>query len=120
MSAQTPSIPGAASARPARQTLAYVTFGVVYYVLAAYALSLPVHARFPLVIWPAHGLALGVLLVAPARRWPWYLLLVALATAAVGLDMYRDMQMDVARLVASVAVNVAQPLFVAAGLLRLA
>ena len=120
MSAQTPSIPGAASARPARQTLAYVTFGVVYYVLAAYALSLPVHARFPLVIWPAHGLALGVLLVAPARRWPWYLLLVALATTAVGLDMYRDMQMDVARLLASVAVNVAQPLFVAAGLLRLA
>ncbi len=120
MSAQTTSIAGAGKADPTRQALAYVTFAVVYYVLAAYALSLPVHTRFPLVIWPAHGLALGVLLVAPARRWPWYLFLVALATGAVGLDMYRDMQMDVPRVLASMAVNVAQPLFVAAGLLRLA
>ncbi|HEX4331761.1 MAG TPA: ATP-binding protein [Usitatibacter sp.] len=120
MSAQTTSIAGAGKADPRRQALAYVTFAVVYYVLAAYAMSLPVHTRFPLVIWPAHGLALGVLLVAPIRRWPWYLLLVALATAAVGFDMYRDMQMDVSRVLASMAVNVAQPLFVAAGLLRLA
>jgi len=120
MSAQTPTIAGAGSPNPARQTLAYVTFGVVYYVLAAYALSLPIHTRFPLVIWPAHGLALGVLLVAPVKRWPWYLLLVALATAAVGIDMYRDMQMEVSRVLASVAVNMAQPLFVGVGLVRLA
>jgi len=120
MSAQTPSVGGSGSDVSARQTLAYVTFGVVYYVLAAYALSLPVHTRFPLVIWPAHGLALGVLLVAPVRRWPVYLLLVALVTLAVGLDMYRDMQMDERRILASMSVNVAQPLLVAAGLLRLA
>jgi len=115
-----PSIAGAGNADPTRQALAYLTFGVVYYVLAAYAMSLPVHTRFPLVIWPAHGVALGVLLVAPVRRWPWYLLLVALATGAVGFDMYRDMQMDVSRVLGGMAVNVAQPLFVAAGLLRLA
>ncbi|HXF78971.1 MAG TPA: ATP-binding protein, partial [Usitatibacter sp.] len=120
MSAQMPSIAGAGNADPTRQALAYLTFGVVYYVLAAYAMSLPVHTRFPLVIWPAHGVALGVLLVAPVRRWPWYLLLVALATGAVGFDMYRDMQMDVSRVLGGMAVNVAQPLFVAAGLLRLA
>ncbi|HST02494.1 MAG TPA: hypothetical protein VLJ84_12620, partial [Usitatibacter sp.] len=108
MSAQTTSIAGAGSANPGRQALAYVTFAVVYYVLAAYALSLPVHTRFPLVIWPAHGLALGVLLVAPARRWPWYLLLAGLATAAVGFDMYHDKQMEVTRVLASIVVNMAQ------------
>ena len=120
MSAQTTSIAAAGSANPGRQALAYVTFAVVYYVLAAYALSLPVHTRFPLVIWPAHGLALGVLLVAPARRWAWYLLLAGLATAAVGFDMVHDKQMEIARVLASIVVNMAQPLLVAAGLLRLA
>ncbi len=92
MTAETPSIEGWPSAGTARQTLAYVTFGVVYYVLAAYALSLPIHTRFPLVIWPAHGLALGVLLVAPARRWPAYLGITALATLAVGLDLHAPWQ----------------------------
>jgi signal transduction histidine kinase/CheY-like chemotaxis protein len=99
-----------------RQTLAYVTFGVVYYLLAAYAVSLPLQSRLPLLIWPAHGLALGVLLVAPARRWPGYLALVLVATLAVGLDLHAPWQ----SIAATMAVNVAQPLFVAAGLQRLA
>ena len=116
MSAQTPSIAGVGSAVSARQTLAFVTFGVVYYLLAAYAVSLPMQSRLPLLIWPAHGLALGTLLVAPVRRWPAYLAVVAVATLAVGLDLNAPWD----RIAATVAVNVAQPLFVAAGLLRLA
>jgi integral membrane sensor domain MASE1 len=116
MSAQTPSIAGVGSAVSARQTLAFVTFGVVYYLLAAYAVSLPMQSRLPLLIWPAHGLALGTLLVAPVRRWPAYLAIVAVATLAVGLDLNAPWD----RIAATMAVNVAQPLFVAAGLLRLA
>jgi PAS domain S-box-containing protein len=106
----------ATSSESARQTLAYVAFGVVYYLLAAYAASLPLHQRLPLFIWPAHGLALGVLLVAPVRRWPGYLTLVLLSTVAVGLDLQTSWR----AVAATAAVNVAQPLFVAAGLLRLA
>ena len=116
MSAHTPPMEGVGGAGSARQTLAFVTFGVVYYVLAAYAVSLPIHTRYPLVIWPAHGLALGVLLVAPWRRWPAYLGIAALATLAVGLDMHAGAR----QIAASMAVNAAQPLIVAAGLQRLA
>ena len=116
MSAQTQSIAGADAAVSVRQTLAFVVFGVVYYVLAAYAVSLPLQTRYPLVIWPAHGVALGALLVAPPRRWPAYLAIAALATFAVGLDLHAGWP----RIAASMAVNVAQPLLVAAGLLRLA
>jgi PAS domain S-box-containing protein len=116
MSAESPSIPRVAPAVSVRQTLAYVTFGVVYYALAAYAASLPLQTRLPLLIWPAHGVALGVLLVAPVRRWPAYLGLILVATLAVGLDLNATWQ----QIAATMAVNAAQPLFVAAGLLRLA
>jgi signal transduction histidine kinase/CheY-like chemotaxis protein len=111
-----PSVSSTESAASARQALAFITFGVVYYLLAAYAVSLPFQNRLPLLIWPAHGLALGVLLVAPAKRWPIYLSLVGVATLAVGLDLHVEWQ----RLAATVVLNVAQPLFVAAGLQRLA
>src|SRR5512138_835575 len=77
----------AAGAESVRQTLAFVAFGVIYYALAAYAAHLPLSTRLPLFIWPAHGVALGTLLVAPARRWPAYLGLVFVATVAVGLDI---------------------------------
>jgi integral membrane sensor domain MASE1 len=115
MSANSPSIAGVENAVSVRQTLAFVTFGVVYYLLAAYAVSLPFPARLPVLIWPGHGVALGVLLVAPVRRWPAYLALVALATLAVGFDLHAPWQ----RIAASIAVNVAQPLFAAALLQRL-
>jgi len=98
-----------------RQFLAYLTFGVVYYLLAAYAVSLPFPARLPALIWPGHGIAFGMLLVVPVRRWPVYLGLVALATIAVGFDLHAGFQ----RIAASVSVNVAQPLFAAAVLQRL-
>src|SRR5690349_3808560 len=99
-----------------RQVLAYVTFAVVYYLLAAYAVSLPFPSKLPVLIWPGHGLALGVLLVAPVRRWPVYLLLIALATIAVGFDL----RAPTTRIFASMAVNVAHPLFAAGVLQRLA
>ena len=67
MNAPSATIAGAGNAASVRQTLAYVTFGVVYYILAAYAVSLPFPARLPVLIWPGHGLALGVLLVKALR-----------------------------------------------------
>ena len=99
-----------------RQAAAYAAFGLLYFALAAYAASLPLHQRLPMFIWPAHGLALGVLLVAPIKRWPAYLGLVFLATMLVGVVAGAPWR----SIAATVAVNVAQPLFVAAGLQRLA
>jgi signal transduction histidine kinase/CheY-like chemotaxis protein/integral membrane sensor domain MASE1 len=106
----------AANAATMRQAIAYASFGLFYYLLAAYAASLPIQSGLPLFIWPAHGVALGVLLVAPKRRWPVYLGLVLLATLAVGVQMGYDWK----RIGATMLVNVAQPVFVAAGLQRLA
>ena len=60
MNAESPSITGVGSAVSARQALAFVTFGVVYYVLAAYAVSLPTQQQLPLLIWPAHGVTSDV------------------------------------------------------------
>ena len=108
--------PGLPASVSARQTLAYVAFGVIYYLLAAYAASIPLFEREPMFIWPAHGLALGTLLVAPLRRWPVYLVLVLLATVAVGLDIEASWK----SIAATSAINVAEPLLVAVGLLRLA
>src|SRR5271154_3563409 len=117
MSAETPSIPAAGNnAAAARQTLAFVTFGVVYYVLAAFAVSLSIQSHFPLAIWPAHGMVLGVLLLAPARRWGAYLALAAIATLAVGLELDTGWQSALE----GIAVSVALPAVVAVGLLRLA
>ena len=115
MNAQSPPLARPGHAASVRQALAYVTFGVVYYLLAAYAVSLPFPTKFPVLIWPGHGVALGVLLVAPVRRWPAYLFIVLVATIAVGFDLHAGWQ----KIAASVAVNVAQPLFAAAVLHRL-
>lgn len=115
MNAPSPTIAGAQETASVRQILAYVTFAVVYYLLAAYAVSLPFPAKLPILIWPGHGVALGVLLVAPVRRWPVYLLMIALATIAVGFDLRAASD----KIFASIAVNVAQPLFAAAVLYRL-
>jgi signal transduction histidine kinase len=101
---------------PARKTLAYVAFAAVYYLLAAYAAHLPFHARLPLFVWPAHGLALGVLLVVAPRRWWGYVAIVFAASVAVGLDRSDPWS----AILATAALNCAQPLAVAAGLIRLA
>jgi signal transduction histidine kinase/CheY-like chemotaxis protein/integral membrane sensor domain MASE1 len=116
VNSHTRTITAAGNPAALRQAVAYICFGLVYYLLAAYAASLPIHSRLPVFIWPAHGVALGVLLVAPVRRWPVYLGLVAIATVAVGLQMAFDWP----RIGTTVLVNFAQPLFVAAGLQRLA
>ena len=105
----------AASGISVRQSLAFIAFGAVYYLLAAYAAALPIQARTPLFIWPAHGVALGTLLVAPGRRWPAYLALVVVATVAVGMDGGVAWQ----QMLAASVVNVAEPLLVALGLQRL-
>ena len=99
-----------------RQTLTFVAFGVIYYGLAAYAAHLPLSTRLPLFIWPAHGVALGTLLVAPARRWPVYLAIVFIATLAVGMDISAAWP----RIISTAMIAVGQPLFVATGLHRLA
>jgi signal transduction histidine kinase/integral membrane sensor domain MASE1 len=116
MPAAMPSSAGVEKDSSSRQTLAFVAFGVVYYLLAAYATHLPMQSRLPLLIWPAHGVALGTLLVAPPRRWPAYVGIIVLATLAIGLDLEAPWE----RIAATMAVNAAQPVMVAAGLLRLA
>ena len=116
MSARTPAILASPRFASVRQTAAYVAFGAVYYLLAAYAAHLPFHARLPLFVWPAHGLALGVLLVVAPRRWWGYLAMVFAASVAAGLDRGEARS----ALLASAALNCAQPLAVAAGLMRLA
>jgi diguanylate cyclase (GGDEF)-like protein/PAS domain S-box-containing protein len=47
--------------------------GVGYWALASFSLALPVSSSGISYIWPADGLALGALLCARARRWPYYL-----------------------------------------------
>ena len=114
-----PPLPGATPVpgrMSSRQLASYGAFGAVYFLLAAYAANLPLAERVPLFIWPAHGLALGTLLVAPVRRWPIYLALVLAATVAVGLGI-GEARLSILR---TALINVAQPLIVAAGLLRLA
>jgi signal transduction histidine kinase/integral membrane sensor domain MASE1 len=105
-----------ASAKFGRQALAYLAFGVLYYLLAVYAASLPFQSRLPYFIWPAHGLALGTLLVAPVRRWPAYLGLAFAASAVVGVQLAAPWE----RVAMMLAVNIVLPFFVAGGLLRLA
>ena len=115
VNATTSTIPASPKAAP-RTAGALLAFLAVYYLLAAYAASFPIHARVPLFIWPAHGVALGVLLVAPLRRWPAYLALVVVATFLVGVQSGFGGQ----RIMLTALLNAAQPLFVAAGLQRLA
>jgi len=102
--------------QPTRQALTYLSFAVAYFLLAAFAASMPMHARAALLIWPAHGLALGVLLVAPVRRWPAYLAIVFVDSLLAGWPLGTPWP----GLAAAAAINVAHPLVVAAGLLKLA
>ncbi|HEX4763247.1 MAG TPA: ATP-binding protein [Usitatibacter sp.] len=114
MNATTTPLP--ATAVPMRKTIALVGFGIVYYALAAYAASLPLHQRVPLFIWPAHGLALGTLLVVAPRQWPAFLALIVAATLGVGFTSSAPWSATIVTAI----VNAAQPLLVAAGLQRLA
>ncbi len=106
--------PGAST--PAGQAMAYLAFGALYFMLAAYAADLPIQTRFPHFIWPADGLVLGVLLVAPRRRWAVYLALVFAASLAIGFGL----GVSVPRTFSASAINTLEPALVAVGLQQLA
>ena len=113
----TPPNTPSARGRMLRQALAYLAFGLAYfYLLAMYAVSISAQARAPMFIWPTHGLALGVLLVAPAQRWPAYLGLVLLASLVAGTLLGAP----ASSLWATALINVAHPAIVAWGLVKLA
>ena len=57
----------------AREAAFLAAFGALYYPLAVVAAGLPFQAHFPLLIWPAGGLALGAFLVVAPSRWALYL-----------------------------------------------
>src|SRR5262249_21304961 len=69
-----------------------------------------------LFVWPAHGLALGLLLVTDTRRWPAFIGLTFAASVAVGYQL----GVPWTRILGVAALNVAMPVFVAGGLMRLA
>jgi signal transduction histidine kinase/CheY-like chemotaxis protein len=96
-----------------QEALRVAAFGVLYYLLAAFSAWLPIQTRLPLFIYPANGLALGVLLVTPRRRWLPRLAVVLLANLFLGLGLGVPFE----RTLASALVACATPL-VAALLLR--
>ena len=117
MNAATPwyhaDLPGTSG--PVRQALAYVGFASCYLLLGFYAADLPLATRLPYFIWPADGLLVGTLLVAPRRRWPVYLLIVFVVNLCVGLEVAAPM----GRTLGAALVNMIGPTFVTIGLLQL-
>jgi PAS domain S-box-containing protein len=100
---------------PARLAAAAALFGAAYLALALFAAELPVQSRFPLFIWPADGLALGVLLVAPRRRWALYTGI----AFAVSLAVVLRAGMSWNHSLAAACLHVAEPALIALGLTRL-
>ncbi len=90
-------------------------FGVAYYALAVYAMALPFQARFPLLVWPADGLALGALLVAARSRWAAIAGIALVATFASGLQA----GLSPATSAVTALVAAAEPLVAAAVVLRI-
>jgi signal transduction histidine kinase/CheY-like chemotaxis protein len=89
-------------------------FGGAYLLLALFSVSMP---RFePLHAWPAHGLALGALLLTAPSRWGRYLALVLAATLAAGWVG----RMPAPELALTAGVALILPAFTALGLTRLA
>ena len=100
---------------PARLAAIAVLFGAAYVALALFAIGLPVQAPFSHLIWPADGLALGVLLEAPLRRWGIYLGIVFATSLALALGAGAAWNASLA----AAAMNVVIPCVVALGLTRL-
>ena len=72
-------------ARPLWMDAAWVlTFGVVYAALFVFAISLPFRAGQAAGVWPADGLAVGVLMRVSYRQWPAYCLMIMVANAVAG------------------------------------
>jgi signal transduction histidine kinase/CheY-like chemotaxis protein/integral membrane sensor domain MASE1 len=111
------SLPATTSTRAHRKAWRWATqeavrvaaFGLLYYVLAAFSAGLPVQTRLPLFIYPATGLALGVLLVTPKRRWLSRLAAVFVANLLLGLEL--GVPYD--RTLSACAIATAMPLVVA-------
>jgi PAS domain S-box-containing protein len=61
-----------------------LAFGAVYIALFTFAITLPFRAGVAACIWPADGLALGVLMRARYRQWPAYCLMIMFANAVAG------------------------------------
>jgi PAS domain S-box-containing protein len=68
-----------------RPVLGYAPYAAGYLLLALFSAQLPLFDRVPLFIWPAHGLALGVLLTAPRRTWPAYVAIAAMVAVGAGI-----------------------------------
>jgi signal transduction histidine kinase/CheY-like chemotaxis protein len=99
-----------------QETVRVLAFGVLYYLLAAFSAGLPVQTRLPLFIYPANGLALGVLLVTPKRRWLQRLAAIVLANLILGFDL----GVPYGRTLASALISALLPLVVALLLRRFA
>jgi signal transduction histidine kinase/CheY-like chemotaxis protein len=61
-----------------------LVFGAVYVALFKFAISLPFRAGVAACIWPADGLAVGVLMRARYRQWPAYCLMIMAANVIGG------------------------------------
>ena len=59
-------------------------FGALYAALFAFAISLPFRAGEAASVWPADGLAAGVLMRVGYRQWPVYCVMILLASALGG------------------------------------
>ncbi len=110
------STPTLTAAPPIGAAFAFAAFGGAYLLLAIFSASMPIFQRVPLYVWPAHGLALGVLLVTPMSRWPPYLALAVLATLGAGSMAGLGGE----ALVSTCALAVLLPTLCALGLARLA
>lgn len=61
-----------------------LVFGVIYVALFVFAISLPFHAGAAACVWPADGLAVGVLMRVSYRRWPAYCAMILVANGVGG------------------------------------
>src|SRR5882757_8006744 len=58
-----------------------LAFGAVYVGLFPFAISLPFRAGEAACVWPADGLAVGVLMRVGYRQWPAYCIMIMVANA---------------------------------------
>jgi signal transduction histidine kinase/integral membrane sensor domain MASE1/CheY-like chemotaxis protein len=65
-----------------QQVLGPILFGVAFYTLARLSISLPGRSGDISYVWLANGLAVGVLLSIPPRRWPAFVAMAFLADLA--------------------------------------
>ena len=90
----------AEEARPApfgRDAALLAGFAVAYYALAVYATALPFQAGSGTFVWPAEGLALGMLLVARRTLWVPLAGLAFIASLVVGLQGNIEMPVAITR-----------------------